>query len=288
MKQQPRGIVIRISIATRLPQVCLGALCLAAICWLLPACAPAEQIPVRHVEGTLHGFLAVHDPDGHLIGAADLAQTVRGDRVIAHLVFRFKDGSLDDETTVYTQHKVFQLVTDHHIQRGPFFPHPMETSIDARSGLVTIRTTGKDGKPQVDTEHLKLPPDLANGLVSIVGENLLRDGPPTTVSMLVATPKPRIVKLVFTARGDDPMSIAGFARKASRIEIKIDLGGVAGVVAPLIGKQPPDLTLWLLEDEAPVPVKEVAFLYEDGPMLTMDFAAPVWPESPDAKIVSPK
>jgi hypothetical protein len=258
------------------------------MCCLVPTYAAAEQIPVRHVEGTIHGFLSVIDTDGHIIGAGDLAQIVRGDRVINHLVFHFKDGSLDDETTVFTQHKVFQLVSDRHIQRGPFFPHPKETAIDARSGQVTIRTTGKDGKEQVDTEHIELPPDLANGLTFIVAKDRVWDGPPTTVSMLVATPKPRVIKLVFTSHGDDPMSISGFARKAIRMDIKIDLGGVEGVVAPLVGKQPPDLTLWMLDDEAPIPLKEVGFLYAGGPILTFLFAAPVWPQSPDAKIVSTK
>lgn len=263
-------------------------LLLSALCCLLPAVAPAEQVRVRHIEGTVHGFIAVHDPDGHLIASGDMSQTVHGDRIVLHLVFEFKDGSLDDETTVFTQHRVFQLISDHHIQRGPFFPHTMDVAIDARSGQVTIRTTGKDGKEQVDQQHMQLPPDLANGLTGIITKNRLPADPPTTVSMLATTPKPRLVKLVFTSRGEDPMTIAGMPRKAMRTDMKIDLGGVAGVVAPLIGKQPPDFTLWTYSLDAPVAVKETGFLYQDGPVLSFDFAAPVWPQSPDAKMVTAK
>jgi hypothetical protein len=241
------------------------------------------------VEGTLHGFLAVRADDGKIIAEGDLTQIVRGSRVIAHMVFHFKDGSLDDETTVYTQGKTFQLITDRHIQRGPFFPHPMETAIDARSGQVTVRTTGKDGKEEVESQHMKLPPDLANGLSSLVVENLPPDAPATTtVSMVVATPKPRLVKLVFTPRGEDALSVAGFTRKATCIEMKIDLGGVAGVVAPVVGKQPPDFKIWVVGGEAPVLVKEVGYLYNDGPTLTFEFTSPTWPQSADGKIVGAK
>jgi hypothetical protein len=220
-----------------------------------------------------------------VIAEGDLIQTVHGDRVTLQVVFHFGDGSVDDETTVYTQHKVFQLVSDHHIQRGPYFAHPMETTVDARSGEVTVRTTDKDGKQDVKTEHMKLPADVYNGLTGTVVQNMLPDGPGATVSMVVATPKPRLVKLVFSADGEDSFSLAGSARKATHYKMKIDLGGVAGVVAPLIGKQPPDFNMWVLEGVAPVVVKEMGYLYEDGPTVTLYFASPTWPQPADGKIV---
>jgi hypothetical protein len=94
-----------------------------------------------------------------VVAVGDLFQVVRGDRVTARLLFRFKDGSVDDETTVFSQRGNFQLVTDHHIQKGPSFPQPMDLSIDVPSGQVTVRSTGKDGKEEVRSEHLDLPPD---------------------------------------------------------------------------------------------------------------------------------
>jgi hypothetical protein len=95
----------------------------------------------------------------------DLFQVVRGDQVTSRLLFRFKDGSVDDETAVFSQRGDFQLITDHHIQKGPSFPHPMDLSIDVRSGQVTVRSPGKDGKEEVKSEHLDLTPDLVNGLI---------------------------------------------------------------------------------------------------------------------------
>jgi hypothetical protein len=70
------------------------------------------------------------------------------------------------------------------------------------------------------------------------------DAPQKTVSMVVATPKPLVVKLVISKLGEDNYSLVGSTRKAIHYEIKIELGGLAGVVAPLIGKEPPDIQMW--------------------------------------------
>ncbi len=256
------------------------------ITWLLVAMlicawrpgARAESTQVRYAQGTIHGFLELRSEDGRVVASGDLIQAVHGDRVTTQTLFSFKDGSTDDETTVYSQHGAFKLISDHRIQKGPAFPHPMDVLIDARSGQVTVRSPGKDGKEEVKTDHVDLPPDLANGMVPLVVENMRSDAPETTVSMLVLTPKPRVVKLVFTKRGEEDFSINGTPRKAIHYEIKIELGGVAGVVAPLIGKAPPDIQIWTVGGEAPTFVKEQGPMYPDGPMMTIQLASPAWPE----------
>jgi hypothetical protein len=249
---------------------------------LICACQPGAQAdltPVRLVEGTIHGFLEMRADDGRVVASGDIVQVVHGDRVTIQTVFHFKDGSIDDETTVLSQHRTFQLITDHHTQKGPSFPHPMDLMIDARSGQVTVRSTGKDGKEEVKTDHVDLPPDLANGMVPLVVENMRPDAPETTVSMLVATPKPRVVKLVLSKRGEEDFLVGGSPRKAIHHEIKIELGGVAGVVAPLIGKEPPNIQIWTVGGQAPTFVREQGPIYPDGPMMTIQLAGPVWPES---------
>jgi hypothetical protein len=127
--------------------------------------ALGESVQARHVEGTVHGFLVLRTEDGHAIAGGDLVQVVHGDRVTSRLVFRFTDGSVDDETAVFSQRGTFQLITDHHVQKGPSFPQPMDMSIDARKGEVTVRAIGKGGKEEVTTEHMDMPSDLANGMV---------------------------------------------------------------------------------------------------------------------------
>jgi hypothetical protein len=64
--------------------------------------ATAEQVRVRYAEGLVHGFLVLRDLDGTTLAHGDLIQTTRGTRVVSRLVFHFRDGSLHDETTVFT------------------------------------------------------------------------------------------------------------------------------------------------------------------------------------------
>jgi hypothetical protein len=235
---------------------------------------------VRHMEGTIHGFLALRSTEGRMLAVGDLFQVVRRDRVTSRLLFRFKDGSVDDETAVFSQRSNFQLITDHHIQKGPSFPQPMDLSIDVPSGQITVRSTGKDGKEEVKSEHMDLPPDLANGLILVIAKNIQPETPQTKVSMVVASPKPRLVKVVISPYGEQPFSLADSHRKAMRFVLKIELGGVAGIVAPLIGKAPPEIQIWIIGGIAPAFVREEGPLYQGGPIWTIQLTSPVWPDLP--------
>lgn len=253
-------------------------------CWLfasflscvLRAGAAAEPVPVRHVEGTLHGFLAMRSNDGHVIGVGELFQVVHGDRVTSRLVFHFKDGSVDEDTAVFSQRGNFRLISDHHVQKGPSYPHPLDLSIDVGSGQVTLRSKGKDGKEEVENKHFDLPADLINGLVIVTTKNILPETPETNVSMLVCTPKPRLMKVAISPQGEEPFSVAGSGRKAMRFQLKFELGGIAGVIAPLIGKSPPVIQIWIMGGEAPAFVKEQGPLYAGGPTWTIQLTSPVW------------
>jgi hypothetical protein len=154
----------------------------------------------------------------------------------------------------------------------------MDVLIDVRSGTVTVRSPGKDGKEQVETDHLKLPTDLANGIVPQMIENLRLGVPEASFSMVVMTPKPRVVKLVTSKVGEDNTTVVGAPRKATHYEIKIDLGGLVGVIAPLIGKAPPTIQMWIINGNAPTFAREIGPLYAEGPMMTTQLASPVWPE----------
>src|SRR4051812_47462052 len=74
----------------------------AAAAFMFPTFSGGEQVAVRHTEGLVHGFLALRTLDGSPIADGDLLQTARGTRVTSRLVFHFKDGSLHDETAVYS------------------------------------------------------------------------------------------------------------------------------------------------------------------------------------------
>jgi hypothetical protein len=244
---------------------------------LQPGAMRAETVAVRHTEGVVHGFLVLRTLAGDTLADGDLIQVTRGDRITSRLVFHFKDGSVQDETAVFSQRRNFRLLNDHLVQKGPAFQHPMEVSIDGSTGQVTVRSTDDEGKEKVVTERLDLPPDVANGLVLTLLKNLRAGATQTKMSMVAATPKPRLVKLAVTAQGEEPFSLGGSSRKATHYVVKVEIGGAAGLVAPLLGKQPPDTHVWILGGEAPTFVKSEGQLYFGGPIWRIELVSPVWP-----------
>lgn len=250
--------------------------CAAVLAFAFSILAAAAPIAVRHPEGTLHGFLALTTEQGQVLADGDLIEIVRGDRVTTHLTFHFKDGSLDEETAVYTQRGVFRLISDHHIQRGPYFSHPLDMTIDVAKGVVVTRLPGKDGKDEVATDRVKMPTDLYNGLVTPVIKNVSPDAGETKVSMIVAAPKPRIVTLDIMPQAPETFYLAGFPHKSSVYEIKIELGGIAGVIAPVIGKQPPNIFMSLESGQLPAFLRETGPLFEGGAILTISLIGPTW------------
>jgi hypothetical protein len=245
-----------------------------------PSIATGDPVAVRHAEGLVHGFLLLRAPDGSALASGDLIQNVRGDRVTTRLLFHFKDGSLHDETAVFSQRGHFLLLSDHLVQKGPAFKQPLEMTIDRAGGQVTVRYKNDHGEEKSEVEKLELPPDLANGIIITLLKNVRREALPPSVSFVAATPKPRLVKLKISAAGAEPFSTAATARKATHYVLKVDIGGLAGVLAPLLGKEPPDSHVWVLDGEAPAFVKSEASLFLGGPAWRMELVSPVWPRRP--------
>jgi hypothetical protein len=250
---------------------------LACAALLQPGKLLAAPVSVRHAEGVVHGFLVLRTLEGNTLADGDLIQVARGDRVTSQLLFHFKDGSLHDETAVYSQRRSFRLLSYHLVQKGPAFQHRMDVSIDGSTGQVTVRYTGDDGKEKVASDRLQLPPDVANGMILTLVKNVGPDVPRTTVSMVAATPKPRLVKLAIVPQGEEPFLLGGSKRRATHYVLKIEIGGVGGVVAPLLGKQPPDIHVWILSGDAPAFVKLEGPLYLGGPAWRIELTSPVWP-----------
>jgi hypothetical protein len=236
----------------------------------------ADPLPVRHPEGVTHGFLDLRTLQGDLVGVGELSQVVRGDRVSLRLVYRFRDKSVQDESTVFSQRGTFRLLSDHLVQKGPTFSQPIDVTIDGASGLVKVRYADASGKEKALNERLTFPADVANGLLFTLLRNVPR-GPLTTLSLVAATPQPRLVKLEIKAEGEDDFSIGDLKLKATRYVVHVNIGGIAGVVAPLVGMQPPDSHVWVLGGEAPTVVKAEAPLFLGGPVLQVEVASPTWP-----------
>jgi hypothetical protein len=239
----------------------------------------ADPVPVRHLEGRIHGFLVLRDSDDRLLASGSLIQGVKGSRVTSELSFHFKDGSVHQETAVFSQRRTFRLLTYRLIQKGATFERPMDLSLDVPSGQVAIRYTDKDGKEKTINDHMKLPADLANGIVTTLLGDIDPKTPKTEVSMLVATPKPLLVKLEISPLSEDSFSVGGSTAKALRYVVKVNIGGLRGVVASLLGKQPPDTHVWMVGGKAPGFVKSEGPLFQEGPVWRIELASPVWPKS---------
>ena len=68
-------------------------------------------------------------------------------QVESRMVFRFKDGSLYDETVVFTQERVFTMQSYRLVQRGPAFAEDTEISLERASGKYRVSTKAhKDGR----------------------------------------------------------------------------------------------------------------------------------------------
>lgn len=254
---------------------------ITAVIWSIVAAssAGAEPVTARYSEGLVHGFLTLRTLEGKLLADGDLIQTARGATVTSRLVFRFKDGSIHDETAVFSQRGQLRLLSDRLVQKGPAFPHPLEMSIDAGKGEVVVRHTGDDGKEKTESEHMQIEPDAANGLILTLLKNVRADAPPKSVTFIAATPKPQAVKLEVSVAGRERFSTGTAARTATHYVLKVDIGGLKGVIAQLAGKQPPDSHVWILGGEAPAFVKSEQPLYMGGPLWRIELVSPAWPRT---------
>ncbi|SEB54249.1 hypothetical protein SAMN05443244_1039 [Terriglobus roseus] len=234
--------------------------------------AHAEPVPVRYPQGSTHAFLALKTLEGKQIATGEVTQTVRGTRVTSQLIFRFRDGSVDDDRTIFTQRGMFRLVSDHHIQKGPSFPKPIDVLIDGLSGTITSR----DGDGKVKEEHLDLPLDVANGLPPNLLLNISASAAETKVSYVAPGDKPRLIHLSIKPIGVMVFSAGGVQRKATDFKIHVELGGITGIIAPVIGKEPEDFHIWIMAGDPPAFIREEGQLYLGGPIWRIEQISPTF------------
>jgi len=233
----------------------------------------SEPVVVRRPESIVNAPLALRSLDGTLLANGQLMQRPQGDRMTSELTFNFKDSSVQQESTIFTQQGSFRLVSHHLIQKGPAFPQPMDLSIDATSGQVVVRST-EGGQEKTYTEHLELPADLANGILPVILKGLDPGRPLPMVSWLAATPKPRLVKFSFSVLPNTELvSIGGSAVQATHYVVKVEVGGVSGFVAPIVGKQPPDVHVWVIGGDKPAFLKSEGALFYGGPPWRVEVTA---------------
>jgi hypothetical protein len=122
-----------------------------------------------------------------------------------------------------------------------------------------------------------LPPDLANGLVLTLLKNIGPQAAQTKVSFLAPGLRPTLVKLSISPGNKETFSVDGSPRKAIRFIVRVELEGVAALLASIVKKQPPEYYVWMIEGEAPAFLKTQGAAYEDGPVWVTELTSPTWP-----------
>jgi hypothetical protein len=118
-----------------------------------------------------------------------------------------------------------------------------------------VKYTNGSGEEKVSTDQMKLPADLGNGLLITFLKNIRSEDTPLRFSYLAPTPNPRMVDLEVRTAGKEPFSIAGAVHTATHYVVKIEIGGVTGLLAGLFGKIPADSHVWILEGAEPAFLK---------------------------------
>lgn len=263
----------------------LVALTGPATLWLLLAlpllwCSPVDAAPVavRFKEGMVRGFLELSDTEGRRIASGDFLQVGRGAEIKTRTVLHFKDGSVHDETAVFTQRRTFVMRSYDLVQKGPAFSEDMEVSVERATGKYRVKIKAhKDGREKVLDGKLDLPLDVYNGMVPTVAKNLAK-GASEKIHMVAFTPTPRVVELEMIPSGEDKVLIGDLKKSALHYVLKPKLGVMLKVPAALLGRTPPDNHLWIITADVPAFVRFQGPLASGGPIWRIELTSPVWPK----------
>lgn len=190
-------------------------------------------------------------------------------------MIRFDDGSLHDEIVRFSQRPFFRVESYHLVQRGPSFTATSDVAFD-RSGRYRVRSRAKPEDPEEsESGHVDVPDDVSNGMTSTLLKNLPA-GASATTHLLAFTPKPRTLELRLTPEGSDRYLVGTASDTATRFLIQPKVVGVTGAFATVVGKQPPELHMWIAQGKAPTLVRFEGPLYNEGPPWRIDLTAPQW------------
>jgi hypothetical protein len=236
----------------------------------LVAAAPgwAAPISVRYPEGVTHGFLVVRSPAGDVIAEGDLLQVARPEGVESRLVFRFRDGSTYDETALFSQQRVFTLLSYKLHQKGPSFPMEMDVSLSRErdKGRYQVRSRQEREDEKQQSGEVDMPADVYSGMLTMIVKNIAK-GVTETVQVLAFTPKPILVQVEMAPTGEEPVMAGERRVSATHYVLTPKLGLVRGTIARIIGKSPAPYHCWIVTGDVP------AFVNIDGPLYT---GGPVW------------
>ena len=260
------------------PATPFGLVIIAALLLLWPLEPDAAPVPVRFAEGVSHGYLLLRRVDGTLIATGDLLQLNRGADIESRMIFRFVDGSIFDETVLYSQQRVFTLQSYRLLQHGPAFSEDTDVSLERASRTYRVTTRSReDGREKVLQGTLDLPPDVYNGMVLTVVKNLPK-GARATVHVVAFTPSPRLIELDITPSGEHKMMVGKLTKTATHYIFKPQLGSWLTLFATLLRRVPADYHVWVATDDVPAFVRFEGPLTPTGAVWRIELTSPRWLE----------
>jgi hypothetical protein len=248
---------------------------LAGVLWATGGAAEPQR--VRLPEGNVHGFLMVRTLAGEVIAYGELVQQPTRGLLTSRMLLHFTDGSLYDETVAFSQKGVFRLERYQLVQRGPSFPQATIT-FERKSGQYRVQQqVQKDSAQKTASGPLAMPPDLYNGMATTLMKNLPR-GTSATVQMVAFTPEPRLLTMELRPEGEEKVLLGKDAKTVVRYRVKLELGGLTGLIAPMLGMQPPDLHYWLVMGDVPAFVRFEGPMFLHGPVWRLELTTVQWPK----------
>lgn len=240
-----------------------------------PSPAAAEGVKVRLPEGPTHGFIVLTDLNDKPLAHGELVQFLEKDEVVNRLVIRFNDGSLYDERLRFSQQGRFRLLSYQLVQKGPSFKENSRIEFDRSGRYRASVRAAPDEKEEEASGTFDIPDDVSNGMTSTLLKNLA-PGATAKTHLLAFTPEPQLLELNLTPEGSDEYWVGSAGGAATRYVMKPEVTGLRGVVASVVGKQPPEFRMWIAKSNAPTLVRFEGPMYADGPPWRIAPAGPSW------------
>jgi hypothetical protein len=237
---------------------------------LVPLGVGAEPVAVRFHEGAAHGFVVLRGERGEALAHGEMVQTKQAEGMQSRLIFRFADGSLYDEIVTFSQTRVFRLLSYKLIQKGSSFAEASEVSFD-RSGRYRVLI----GNDEPVEGSLEVPDDVHNGMTGMLLRNLA-SGASAKGHIVAFTPKPRLLSSTMRPEDEDRYFVGDAVRTATRYLVTMEVGGLTGLVASVLGKDPPDSRFWISTGPVPAFLKFQGAIFMKGPTWRIELSAPRW------------
>ena len=240
-------------------------------------CVPpalADPVAVRTPEGPSYFVLWLGTPEGKRLADGESVQRLDEEKNLeSRLTFHFKDGSLYDEVVVFSQERVFRLLSYSLVERGPSFAEDREVRFDRKSGRYRVVVKDREsGEEETKEDEVEIPDDVYNGMSGLLIRNA---GEKVSAHLLAFTPAPRLIETSVKLEGEDTYTVGDETRRAKRYLLDLEVGGAIGLLAKAIGKAPPDVRYWIAE---PVPalLEFEGAMYMDGPIWRIEPSRAKW------------